>query len=73
MGRSPRGLAEPAQRTLGATEESKPSIGNEPPMDSRAHLNYGVCRHCFGTGEVLPAGASLRVTCPECEGAGATR
>lgn len=40
-------------------------------LESRAHLHYGICRHCFGTGEV--AKAASRVACPECDGAGALR
>lgn len=39
-------------------------------IDSRAHLNHGICRYCWGTGEV-DKGAAPRVTCPDCEGVGA--
>lgn len=40
------------------------------PIDSRAHLNYGICRYCWGTGEVSKPGLP-RLTCPECVGLGA--
>lgn len=39
-------------------------------IDSRAHLNYGICRYCWGTGEVSKPEAA-RLTCPECQGEGA--
>ncbi|MEA3202303.1 MAG: hypothetical protein QOE90_3731 [Thermoplasmata archaeon] len=41
-------------------------------MESRAHLNHAVCRHCFGTGELRREGVAA-VECPECLGAGAMR
>lgn len=39
-------------------------------IDTRAHLHYGICRYCWGTGEAVKEAVS-RVTCPECEGVGA--
>lgn len=38
-------------------------------LPTRAHLHYGICRHCFGTGEVHRDVG--RKTCPACEGEGA--
>ncbi|HEX2021238.1 MAG TPA: hypothetical protein VHH36_00880 [Candidatus Thermoplasmatota archaeon] len=37
---------------------------------TRAHTHTGICRHCFGTGEVSYRGAAPQ-ECPECQGAGA--
>lgn len=42
----------------------------ESRIDSRAHLHFGICRYCYGTGEVVKENVE-RLTCPECDGEGA--
>ena len=62
---------------MGRTTQDKrltrqsPEAMHERRLDSRAHLHHGICRYCWGTGEV--ARGDARVQCPECDGLGALR
>lgn len=40
---------------------------------TRAHLHTGICRQCYGTGEVPSEDDVGQVECPDCRGLGATR
>ena len=37
---------------------------------TRAHLNYGICRQCWGTGMTTPPEGE-RCVCRDCQGEGA--
>lgn len=40
-------------------------------METSAHLNYGICRQCWGTGMVPVKDSQDRRLCRECKGEGA--
>lgn len=58
----------PKPLPMGARESAAQWV----PMETRAHLNYGICRQCWGTGMVLAdTAAQAKQLCRDCQGEGA--